>query len=222
MQKKKPQFSFKYETITSNSQLEDILLNYFPWEVLLVDLKDNVAREQKGWIASSINIPFPYIPQEETKQDQFFAFETLVTSMPEWREITFFQDTDAITRLVIVYGEKKEFSEFFLEFLHFGYAWNNPRSPLSQIRFYFFQEDPKNLFSKEIPHLWETVDTSEKPAQILSYLYLGSYDHASSESLLREFQIKRIINLAPECSNNFPDSIKYYKVKFAFNKIRRF
>ena len=58
----------------------------------------------------------------------------------------------------------------------------------------------------------ECIDESKGPAEILDHLYIGSEEHASNESQLRENKIDSVLNVAKGCKNYFEEDLTYYNL----------
>ena len=58
----------------------------------------------------------------------------------------------------------------------------------------------------------ECMDLSKGPAEILKYLYIGSEEHASNESQLKENKIDSVLNVAKGCKNYFEGELTYYNL----------
>ena len=58
----------------------------------------------------------------------------------------------------------------------------------------------------------ECMDLSKGPAKILEYLYIGSEEHASDESQLKENNIDSVLNVAKGCKNYFEGDLTYYNL----------
>ena len=51
------------------------------------------------------------------------------------------------------------------------------------------------------------------PSEILPFLYLGSYDNASRNELLKAIGIRFILNTVPGCQNLYRNSFTYFNVQ---------
>ncbi len=53
--------------------------------------------------------------------------------------------------------------------------------------------------------------TSLYPSKLFSFLYLGSYDQASSTAQIKDLNIKCVVNATVECKNRF-SHLEYYNL----------
>lgn len=58
----------------------------------------------------------------------------------------------------------------------------------------------------------EFVDMGKGPAEILDYLFIGSEEHASNLSQLKEHNISSVLNVAKGCRNYFEDDLEYFNL----------
>eukprot|EP01080_Neovahlkampfia_damariscottae_P009340 gene9340-1427_t len=229
----KKEINHKEEVSCINQNELDQILSKEPFSVLILDCR-SLLEFKKNKIITAINttclndISLTEITEKKLNLENFFLnyYDKLFFRQREFLKVIIYDSSCFVSEnLMKIYQilkiENKSKEVFILEN---GFEQFSELYPLfcsltkdieKNLKIYLnLEERAKISHSLLFRSIGRKPKYSEKPSEILNFLYLGNAQNSISNEQLKELNIKLILNTAKECKNYFKSEFIYKKFSF--------